>query len=111
MGRAPRISAYAKKIARDRDRVLHELAAIVEDSRDPLLSDTDIRRLHLRRQTLTQIYQCQSTEIQELQKQELIDGVKRVEAIWGAETSSEDLCERESSFAVSLSDGQSKTAH
>ena len=111
MGRAPKISAYTKKIAKDRERVLHELAVIVEESRDTLLSDTDIRRLHLRRQALTQLYQCQSSEIEELQKQELIDGVKRVEAIWGAETSSEDLCERESSFAVSFSDGQSETAH
>lgn len=88
---------------------MQELGSIVEQTRDTNLTETDIRRLHCRRLTLSTIYQFQTAEIAERQKQELIDGVKRVEEIWGRGQG--DNIDRESHYATKFGDISSTSTH
>ena len=104
----PKIHLHARRLARDRKRVLQELAEIVVRTSDINLTETDIRRLQLKRVTLGQLYEYQTEAIKEQQKAELIERVSAVESLWVHAV--EDVSERES-FAPEFGDTSRGTTH
>ena len=103
-----KISAYARKLSTDRARVMGELAMVAITCQDPNLRETDLKRLNLRRVTLSRIYEYLTDRVKEEQHQRLIESVEAVENLWGH--GMEDVADRES-FAAKFSDTKSPTTH
>ena len=106
--RLPKISSYARKLSKDRVRVISELATIAVKCSDLHLSEIDIKRLNLQRVTLSKIYEFLTEELKEKQNDRLIASVEAVENLWGH--GMEDVADRES-FATQFDSKASRTAH
>jgi len=104
----PKISSYARKLSKDRVRVISELASVAIQCSDLHLTEIDIRRLNLRRVTLSRIYEYLTDQLKEQQNQRLIDSVEAVENLWGH--GMEDVADRES-FATEFDNTTSRTTH
>ena len=104
----PKISSYARKLSKDRVRVISELASVAIQCSDLHLTEIDIRRLNLRRVTLSRIYEYLTDQLKEQQNQRLIVSVEAVENLWGH--GMEDVADRES-FATEFDNTTSRTTH
>jgi hypothetical protein len=106
--RLPKITSYARKLSKDRIRVIAELATIAVTCADLHLSEIDIKRLNLQRVTLSKIYEFLTEELKEKQNQRLIDSVEAVENLWGH--GMEDVADRES-FATKFDNQSGRTVN
>jgi hypothetical protein len=104
----PRITAAVKKLATSRDRVQLELAEIAIECKNTLLEDIDIKRLNLKRQVLSKIYELLTEQKKEQEHEELVRSVQEVERLWGH--GREGNAERES-VATQFSTEASRSTH
>ena len=102
----PRISA--KRLATDRDKVQLELAEIALECKSPHLEEIDIKRLNLKRQVLTKIYEILTEQRKEAEQTELVRSVQEVERLWGY---GREASEERESLAVKFSEEESSRAH